>query len=96
MDRGTRADGPIKPCADAATVEVFSAVCHGRCPLADDYPQLVLIKIDKTACVVARVLDMLCSVERYALRAWDDREFEIECIEWLQYSRRTHTASLNI
>jgi len=69
MDGGTRNEGAVKSCAEAATVEIFSAVRHGWCPLADNCPQLVLIEIDKTPCIVARVLDMLGAVARYALRA---------------------------
>jgi hypothetical protein len=80
MDRGTRTEGAVKPCAEAAPVEIFGAVRHGWRPLADNCPQLVQIEIDETPCIVARVLDVLGAVARYALRASrrSDRESAID------------------
>ena len=42
------------------TVEVFSAVRHCRCPLADDRPHLILIEIRQVIRVAARRLNVLC------------------------------------
>lgn len=36
MKRSAVPDGPIVPCADATAIEVFRAICHCWCPLADN------------------------------------------------------------
>lgn len=40
--------------ADAPSVEVPRAVCHGGCPLPNDGPQLVLIEVPEVVTLAAR------------------------------------------
>jgi len=58
----TTAIRSVVPRAGATTIEVFSAVRHCWCPLADDRPHLILIEIGQRPRVVARRLDVLCIV----------------------------------
>lgn len=53
--------------ADAPSVEVPRTVCHGGCPLPNDGPQLVFIKVLEVVTLAARSSYVLRLRLRYAL-----------------------------
>ena len=63
IDWRTRADRAVVPSADAAAVQILSAIRHRWRPLADDRIELLVVKTGEGSCVVARVLNVSCVVQ---------------------------------
>ena len=89
IDRSARGDRAVEACADAATVEILSAVRHRGRPFADDRPELVAVVIGDGSCVAARGLNVSLVVKRYGL----EEESQEGCV---RDTGDEHTSSVNI